>query len=113
MEKVNDNATLLTITSNGFGKRTNVNEYRLIKRGGKGVTNILTKYLKDESKNEDVVAIKSFYEDDEIMIITQKGITIRIPVKQISVIGRNTTGVKIIKLEEGDKVSSVAKSSKE
>ncbi len=113
MEKVNDNATLLTITSNGFGKRTNVNEYRLIKRGGKGVTNILTKYLKDESKNEDVVAIKSFYEDDEIMIITQKGITIRIPVKQISVIGRNTTGVKIIKLEEGDKVSSVAKISKE
>src|SRR3989344_4029252 len=113
MEKVNINSTLLTITSNGYGKRTKISEYRLIKRGGKGVTNILTKYLKEDSRNENVVAIKSVYEDDEIMIITQKGITIRIPVNQISLVGRVTSGVKIIKLEDKDKVSSVAKISKE
>ena len=113
MEKVNNNSTLLTITSNGYGKRTKISEYRLIKRGGKGVTNILTKYLKEDSRNENVVAIKSVYEDDEIMIITQKGITIRIPVNQISLVGRVTSGVKIIKLEDKDKVSSVAKISKE
>ncbi|MEK6835274.1 MAG: DNA gyrase subunit A, partial [Nanoarchaeota archaeon] len=81
MEKANDKATLLTVTSNGYGKRTLVSEYRLIRRGGKGVTNILTKYLKDDSRNEDVVAVKCVYEDDEIMIITEKGIVIRLPVK--------------------------------
>jgi len=113
MEKIDNNATLLTITSNGYGKRTKVEEYRLIKRGGKGVTNIITKYLKEDSRNQDVVAIKSVYEDDEIMIITEKGITIRLLVNQISVIGRVTSGVRIIKLENNDKVSSVAKISKE
>ena len=113
MEKINENSTLLTLTSNGHGKRTNINEYRLIKRGGKGVTNILTKHLKQNSKNDDVVAIKTVFNDEEIMIITEKGITIRIPVNQISVIGRTTTGVRIIKLESNDKVSSVAKISKD
>jgi DNA gyrase subunit A len=112
MEKINENSTLLTITSNGYGKRTKVNEYRLIKRGGKGVTNILTKYLKENSRNEDVVAIKSAFDDEEIMIITEKGMTIRIPINQISIVGRNTSGVRVIKLEN-DKVSSVAKISKE
>ena len=113
MEKITSNSTLLTITRNGYGKRTNVNEYRLIKRGGKGVTNILTKYQKENSRNEEVVAIKSVFEDDEIMIITEKGITIRMPVKQISNVGRVTSGVRVIKLEDKDKVSSVAKISKE
>ena len=113
MEKVNQNSTLLTITSNGYGKRTKVDEYRLIKRGGKGVTSIITKYQKEDSRNLEVVAIKSVYEDDEIMIITEKGITIRMPVNQISAIGRVTSGVRVIKLESNDKVSSVAKISKE
>src|SRR3989344_5558815 len=113
MEKALDNLTLLTITSNGYGKRTKVDEYRLIKRGGKGVINILTKYLKQDSRNEDVVTIKTVSDEDEIMLITEKGITIRMPVKQINTIGRNTSGVRIIKLENNDKVSSVAKISKE
>ena len=113
MEKVIENSSLLTVTSNGYGKRTLISEYRLIRRGGKGVTNILTKYLKEDSRNENVVAIKNVFEDDEIMIITEKGITIRMPVNQISVIGRNTQGVKVIKLDNNDKVSSVAKISKE
>ena len=113
MEKALDNLTLLTITSNGYGKRTKVDEYRLIKRGGKGVINILTKYLKKDSRNEDVVTIKTVSDEDEIMLITEKGITIRMPVKQINTIGRNTSGVRIIKLENNDKVSSVAKISKD
>ena len=113
MEKVIENSSLLTVTSNGYGKRTLISEYRLIRRGGKGVTNILTKYLKEDSRNENVVAIKNVFNDDEIMIITEKGITIRMPVNQISVIGRNTQGVKVIKLDNNDKVSSVAKISKE
>ena len=113
MEKVIENSSLLTVTSNGYGKRTLISEYRLIRRGGKGVTNILTKYLKEDSRNENVVAIKNVFNDDEIMIITEKGITIRMPVNQVSVIGRNTQGVKVIKLDNNDKVSSVAKISKE
>ena len=113
MEKALENITLLTITSNGYGKRTKVNEYRLIKRGGKGVINILTKYIKQDSRNEEVVAIKAVYDDDEIMLITEKGITIRMPVNQISVVGRNTSGVRVIKLERNDKVSSIAKINKE
>ena len=112
MEKINENSSLLTVTSNGYGKRTLISEYRLIRRGGKGVTNILTKYLKEDSRNEDVVAIKAVYKDDEIMIITEKGITIRMLINQISVIGRNTQGVRVIKLDN-DKVSSVAKITKE
>jgi DNA gyrase subunit A len=113
MEKVNEKSSLLTVTSNGYGKRTKINEYRLIRRGGKGVTNILTKHLKKDSRNDEVVAIKNVFEDDEIMIITEKGITIRMPINQISVIGRNTQGVRVIKLEDKYKVSSVAKISKE
>ncbi len=109
MEKINEISTLLTITNNGYGKRTGINQYRLIRRGGKGVTNILTKYLKEDSRNEDVVAIKSVLNDEEIMIITEKGITIRISANQISVVGRNTQGVRLIKLDNNDKVSSVAK----
>ena len=101
------------MTSNGYGKRTLISEYRLIRRGGKGVTNILTKHLKDDSRNEDVVAIKNVFNDDEIMIITEKGITIRMPVNQIGIIRRNTQGVRVIKLGNNDKVSSVAKISKE
>ena len=73
------------------------------------MTNILTKYLKEDSRNEDVVAIKSVLNDEEIMIITEKGITIRISANQISVVGRNTQGVRLIKLDNNDKVSSVAK----
>ncbi len=112
MEKVNENSTLLTITSNGYGKRTKIDEYRLIKRGGKGVTNIITKYLKEDSRNLDVVSIKAVYDDEEIMLITEKGITIRVPVNQISIVGRVTSGVRVIRLEN-DKVSSLAKISKE
>ena len=99
-----DNKTLLTITENGYGKRTSIGEYRLINRGGQGVINIIC-----SERNGNVVGIKSVSEEDGIMLISQKGIIIRTRCNLISVIGRNTQGVRLMKLEEGDKVVSAAK----
>jgi len=104
MEIAKENSDLLTITENGFGKRTSMDEYRLIKRGGKGVINIKT-----ESRNGKVVGIKTVMNSDEVMFITKKGVIIRTNVKGISKVGRNTLGVRIMKLKEGDKVTSVAR----
>jgi len=100
--------TLLTVTENGYGKRTEFSEYRLISRGGSGVINILC-----SERNGKVASIASVKNDDETMLITMKGITIRTSVSQISVIGRNTQGVRIIKLENGDKLAGLAKIIKE
>ena len=102
-----ENSALLTVTENGYGKRTSINEYRLIKRGGKGVTNIIT-----SERNGKVAAVKTVFDNDEIMLITKKGIIIRIPVKEISIVGRNTQGVRLMKLEN-DKVNAVARIEKE
>ncbi|MBW2990276.1 DNA gyrase subunit A [Candidatus Woesearchaeota archaeon] len=99
-----DNQCVLTITENGYGKRTNIEEYRLISRGGKGVRNIIC-----SERNGKVKCIRAVKDDDEIMVVSKKGILIRVPVKNISVIGRNTQGVRIMKLGEEDHVVSVAK----
>jgi DNA gyrase subunit A len=99
-----DDKTLLTVTENGFGKRTRISEYRLINRGGSGVRNIIC-----SERNGKVVSVNSVSDDDEIMLITMKGITIRMPISQISVIGRNTQGVRLIKLDGTDKLVGVAK----
>jgi len=95
---------LLTITEKGYGKRTNVEEYRLINRGGSGVTNI-----KITEKNGVVAGIKIINEQDELMIITKSGIIIRTPVKGISVIGRNTQGVRMMNIENGDSVGTITR----
>ncbi len=95
---------LLTVTENGYGKRSEVNDYRLISRGGSGVTNI-----KITEKNGSVSGIKIVNEYDEIMLISNNGVIIRTPIKGISVIGRNTQGVKIINLEDNDQLSTVAR----
>ncbi len=108
MEACTEKDTLLTITENGYGKRSFVSDYRLINRGGIGVIN-----LKATEKNGNVVAVKTVTDEDEIICISQNGIIIRIPVKQISVIGRNTQGVRIMKLAEGDKIVSVEKIARE
>ncbi len=100
----NSNATLLTVTENGYGKRTDVEQYRLIRRGGQGVINIIT-----SDRNGGVVDVLEVVDEDELMIITQKGIAIRQPVAEIRAISRNTQGVRLIKLEEGDRVVAVAK----
>jgi len=97
-------SSLLTVTENGYGKRSKVEEYRLIRRGGKGVKNIKT-----SERNGRVVGIKSVKEDDEIMVITRKGKLIRSSVKGISLVGRNTQGVRIMKLDENDRVIALTK----
>ena len=99
-----DSKTLFSITENGYGKRTPISDYRLISRGGSGVINIQC-----TERNGNVVAVKSAVDDDEIMLISKNGIVIRFLAHDISVIGRNTQGVRIMKLEENDKVVSAAK----
>ncbi len=108
MVVVKKNLTLLTVTENGYGKRTPVEDeehhrgYRLQRRGGKGVINIIT-----SRRNGLVVGIKGVCEEDELMLMSSQGIAIRLPVKGISVIGRNTQGVRLMKLNKGDMVCAV------
>ena len=99
-----DPASLLTVCANGFGKRTALAEYRSQSRGGKGLIDIKT-----TDRNGPVVAITKVEDDDEVMITTTGGIIIRTRVRDISLIGRNTQGVRLIRVDEGDSVSSVAK----
>ncbi len=96
--------TIFTITENGFGKRSEVEEYRLISRGGVGVINIQC-----SERNGHVVTSLCVDNNDELMIMSKNGITIRTPAQGISVIGRNTQGVRIMKLEDGDCVVSATK----
>ncbi len=95
---------LLTATEKGFAKRTFVEEYRLQSRGGKGVINI-----KLSPKIGEVKKLVLVREEDEVMCITEKGILIRTKVKDVRISGRSTQGVKIINLEKGDKLSSIAR----
>jgi DNA gyrase subunit A len=96
--------TVLTVTANGYGKRTDLEEYRLQSRGGKGIINIKT-----TGRNGPVVGVKFLRGDEEVMLITEKGMIIRLDTKDISTIGRNTQGVRLIQLEEGDHLVSVAR----
>ncbi|WP_297432012.1 DNA gyrase subunit A [uncultured Cetobacterium sp.] len=99
------NETILTITENGYGKRTRVDEYPLQSRSGKGVINI-----RCSDKNGEVVAVKPVKDEEELMVITSSGIVIRTSVNQISIIGRATQGVKIMRVNESEseKVVSIA-----
>ncbi|PIN86432.1 DNA gyrase subunit A [Candidatus Woesearchaeota archaeon CG10_big_fil_rev_8_21_14_0_10_44_13] len=108
MVKAIDDKTLLTVTENGYGKRTMISKYRIIARGGIGVINIQC-----TERNGKVVAVKTVDDEDDIMLISKNGITIRSPVKGISVIGRNTQGVRLMKLEAGDNVIDAASIVKE
>jgi len=104
MEVCRPNATILTVCEHGYGKRTAIDAYRLAHRGGIGVINIKT-----TDRNGKVVAIKEVLDDEELIMITQKGTTIRCPVQSIRTIGRNTQGVRLINLEEGDRLVDVAR----
>jgi len=99
-----DKKSLLSITENGYGKRSSIAKYRLISRGGTGVINIHC-----TERNGKVVAVKSVTPKDEVMLISQKGIAIRTKVSGISEFGRNTQGVRIMKLDPGDKVVAAAR----
>ena len=104
MEVLRPNSTILTVCENGFGKRTAAEDYRLIHRGGKGVINI-----KVTQRNGEVISIKEVIDDDELIMLTQQGMSIRCHVKDIRVISRNTQGVKLISLQENDKIVAVAR----
>lgn len=101
---VDENASLLTVCANGFGKRTDFAEYPAHHRGGQGVINIKT-----TDRNGNVVALIDVRDDDELIMITAKGMVIRTPVNTIRSIGRNTQGVKLFSVEEGDMLVSVAR----
>ena len=104
MESINTNSkeTLLAITENGFGKRTELDEYRVQTRGGKGVIT-----YKITPKTGDIVGIRITNEDEDVMMITDKGTIIRIKAKEISVLGRNTQGVTLMRTNDGGKVVSI------
>jgi DNA gyrase subunit A len=104
MVVVKRQTSLLSVTEKGFGKRSEISEYRITNRGGKGVIN-----MKTTDRVGNVLAVKEVVDKDGLMIITQKGIVIRQDIKSIKVIGRNTQGVKLINLDEGDKVTDVAR----
>ncbi len=95
---------VLTGCVNGFGKRTPVDAYRLIKRGGKGVINIKT-----NDRNGDVVGMKAVCDTDELMMITEKGILMRTPVTEIRETGRNASGVRLLRVDDGDRLVAMAK----
>ena len=99
-----EGTTVLVATEKGFGKRTEISQYRAQKRGGKGV---LT--MKTTEKVGKMVTIKEVVDKDDLMIITNQGVLIRQPVSQIRAIGRATQGVKLIKLGEGTLVSSITR----
>jgi DNA gyrase subunit A len=100
---VQKDATILTVTELGFAKRTTAKEYRLTRRGGKGVINI-----KVTSKNGQAVSIKTVNDKDELMVITQNGMFLRCAIKDIRATGRAAQGVRLIKLQDKDRVSCVA-----
>ncbi|MCR4416325.1 MAG: DNA gyrase subunit A [Ignavibacteria bacterium] len=97
-------STILVVTENGYGKRTEIDEYRITRRGGKGV-----RTLKTSDKNGKMVDIKEIDDNDDIVIITEKGMIIRQHAKDLRVMGRNTQGVKLIKLGPNDRISAIAR----
>jgi DNA gyrase subunit A len=108
MVVADESKSLFTITANGYGKRSPVSEYRLISRGGSGVINI-----QPTDRNGKVAAIASVTIDDEIIIISKTGNVIRVAAKDVSEIGRNTQGVRLMRLDENDLVVSIATVPKE
>jgi DNA gyrase subunit A len=104
MEVVRPGGTLLTVSENGYGKRTELDEYRVQSRGGVGIINIHT-----SDRNGRVVGIANVLDDDELMIISQQGKVLRMVMRDIRTIGRATQGVRLIEIDENDRVVSIAR----
>ncbi|MDU0204304.1 DNA gyrase subunit A [Paenibacillus sp. MAH-36] len=104
MDVVHEDNSVLIVTTKGFGKRTPVSEYRIQTRGGKGI-----KTLNITDKNGPVVGLKVVQEDEDLMIITASGTVIRTSMDGISVMGRNTQGVRLINIREDDEVGTLAR----
>ena len=107
-EVVNKDEDVLIVTENGYGKKTNVDQYRLTHRGSKGV-----KALNVTEKNGNLISLKTVKGDEDLLIITNSGIIIRIDTQQISTLNRNTQGIRLINLKDNQKVSTVALVEKE
>jgi len=103
MEIVKDGTTVLTVTENGFGKRTKTSAYRTQNRGGKGIITIKT-----SGRNGNMIGIKQLVDEDELVLISAKGKIIRLRASDISVMGRNTQGVKLIGMDAGENVVGIA-----
>jgi DNA gyrase subunit A len=103
MEAAQKENTVLTVTELGFAKRTPIDQYRIQSRGGKGIIN-----MKVTAKNGAAVGLKNVSDNDELMVITQNGMFLRCPIKDIRSTGRSAQGVRLIKLSDKDRVSSVA-----
>jgi DNA gyrase subunit A len=104
MEVLREGGTILTVTVNGYGKRTEIEEYRVQGRGGSGIINIQT-----TGRNGQVIAVSCVLEHEELMFITEQGMILRTRASGISLIGRATQGVRLIDLDEGDRTVSVAR----
>ncbi|HEY7497215.1 MAG TPA: DNA gyrase subunit A [Vicinamibacterales bacterium] len=104
MDVVREGGTMLTVTQNGYGKRTELEEYRVQSRGGVGIINIQT-----SERNGKVVGIAYVHDDDELMLISQQGKILRMVANDVRAIGRATQGVRLLGVEEGDQVVSVAR----
>jgi DNA gyrase subunit A len=100
----NEDANVMVVSGNGYGKRSAVSDYRITNRGGKGV-----KTINVTDKTGELIAIKNVSDEDDLMIITKKGITIRMHVDILRVMGRATQGVKLINLKGNDEIAAVAK----
>jgi len=96
--------TVLVVTEKGFGKRSDINDYRTTKRGGKGVITVKT-----SDKVGSLIAMMEVTDNEELVIISTQGMVIRQSVKDIRVMGRNTQGVRVIRLNEGDSIADIAK----
>ncbi len=108
MEILEEKSDILVVTVNGYGKRTPASEYRVQTRGGKGL-----KTCNITDRNGELVSVKAVTGEEDLMIITAHGVLIRMDVNDISTTGRNTQGVKLIRLQESEFVSTVAKVEKE
>jgi DNA gyrase subunit A len=104
MAIVDANAVLLTVTERGYGKRSRVADYRRTRRGAQGVITIRT-----TPRNGPVVAVRQVDDGDELLLTSERGMVIRIPVRDVRVMGRATQGVRIMRLREGDKVNALAR----
>jgi len=98
----NENEDILVVSENGYGKRSKIGDYRLTNRGGKGV-----KTINVTEKTGQVISIKSVDDTNDLMIITQSGLTIRMSISALRILGRTAQGVRLINLKEGDQIASI------
>lgn len=108
MVVANEQSDILVVSENGYGKRSKLEEYRITNRGGKGV-----KTLNITEKTGDLIAVKEVSDEDDLMIMNRSGLTIRMHVSDLRVLGRATQGVKLINIKSGDAIASVAEINKE